>query len=88
MAYTVEILPKAKKQLAILPAEDRRRIGKKIDTLEVNPRPAGCIKLSGEDDLYRLRVGDYRLVFSIQDDILYVLVIRIGHRREVYRRGL
>ena len=51
-----------------------------------NPRPQGSKKLGGEDGLYRIRVGDYRIVYAIRDDILVVLVVRIGHRSEVYRK--
>lgn len=86
MRYTVEITPKARKQLAGLPEADRKRIGKKIDALENAPRPPGCVKLSDSDDLYRVRVGDYRIVYAVRDAFLYILVVRIGHRREVYRR--
>jgi mRNA interferase RelE/StbE len=49
------------------------------------PRPPGCEKLAGAEDLYRIRVGDYRIVYQIQDEVLRVLVVKIGHRREVYR---
>ncbi len=56
-----------------------------MDGLAVNPRPKGVKKLSGLDDLYRIRVGDYRIVYQIHDDRLIVLVVRIGHRKDVYR---
>ena len=59
--------------------------GSPIDQLAENPRPQGCKKLKGDDNLWRVRAGDYRIVFSIHDDLLLVLVIRIAHRREVYR---
>ena len=49
------------------------------------PRPPGCDKLTGPEDLYRIRVGDYRIVYQVRDEVLLVLVVKIGHRREVYR---
>mgnify|MGYP001580816136 FL=1 len=56
-----------------------------MDALAATPRPKGVKKLTGTDDLYRIRVGDYRIVYQIHDDRLIVLVVRIGHRRDVYR---
>jgi mRNA interferase RelE/StbE len=82
--YSVFIQPSAAKELEKLPVEQRRRIGKKIRSLADEPRPYGCEKLSG-DDLYRIRQGDYRVVYSIVDKVLVVLVVRVGHRRDVYR---
>ena len=82
--YSVLIQPSAAKELEKLPVEQRRRIGKKIRSLADEPRPYGCEKLSG-DDLYRIRQGDYRVVYSIEDKVLVVLVVRVGHRRDVYR---
>lgn len=61
------------------------RIAATIDALAGDPRPSGCRKLAGTDRLYRVRVGDYRVVYEIHDDRLLVLVIKLGHRREVYR---
>lgn len=52
----------------------------------MEPRPAGMVKLAGEEELYRVRVGDYRIIYTIQDDQLLVLVVTIAHRREAYRR--
>lgn len=84
--YRIELSRGAEKALAALPGEARRRIASKIDALAENPRPPGTKKLTGEDDLYRVRVGDYRVVYEIRDRVLIVLVLNIGHRREVYRR--
>ena len=85
MAYSIELMPAAKKQLDRLPGEDRRRVAQAIDRLRENPRPRGAIKLSGEDGLYRTRAGDHRVVYRIEDGRLLVLVVKIGNRREVYR---
>jgi mRNA interferase RelE/StbE len=83
--YTVAILPSALRQLAELPRHDQKRIKERIDRLAVDPRPPGVQKLKGESDLFRLRSGDYRVIYSIEDVRMIVLVIRIGHRRDVYR---
>jgi mRNA interferase RelE/StbE len=85
VAYRVEFLKTAAEQLAALPAADQRRVAAKIDALRNNPRPPGVKMLAGGDKLYRLRVGDYRVIYSIDGKKLVVLVIRIGHRKEVYR---
>jgi mRNA interferase RelE/StbE len=82
--YSVLIQPSAAKELEKLALEQRRRIVAKIRALADNARPYGCEKLSG-NDLYRIRQGDYRVVYSIDDDVLTVLVLRVGHRRDVYR---
>lgn len=62
-----------------------RRIASAIDGLASNPRPEGARALQGEATVLRLRVGDYRILYTINDDVLLVLVVRVGHRREVYR---
>jgi len=58
---------------------------REIDGLELEPRPSGVVKLSGSSDLYRVRSGDYRIIYRIEDQILQVLVIKIGNRRDVYK---
>lgn len=85
MAYNLEIKSSALKSLKKIPQPHRRRISKRIDQLAVDPRSQDAKKLSGEETLYRVRVGDYRIVYEIKDDILLVLVIRIGSRGDVYR---
>jgi mRNA interferase RelE/StbE len=62
------------------------RLRTAIDSLEREARPTGCVKLAGLPDLYRIRVGDYRVIYQVKDTELVVLVLSIGHRREVYRR--
>ena len=84
MAYTVELSNGAKQDLAALPPDLQTRIGKALRKLEANARPSGVKKLKGED-AYRLRVGDYRVLYEVHDKRLFVLVVKIGHRREVYR---
>ncbi len=61
------------------------RLGRRIDSLAENPRPQGIKKLSTEVDMYRLRVGDYRIIYQIREKSLLVLIVRIGHRSDVYR---
>ena len=84
--YRVLIKPSAAKELeAVDHKKDRQRIVASILSLANDPRPAGCEKQSGEDDRYRIRVGRYRVVYSIEDQELHVFVVRVGHRKEVYR---
>lgn len=63
----------------------KQRLGRKIDALIANPRPPGCEKLSGMENCWRIRVGDYQVIYTVYDNRLVILVIRIGHRREIYR---
>jgi len=86
VAYTVELSNRAKRDLASFSAETQTRIVKALRTLEANPRPSGIEKLKGEENAYRLRVGDYRILYEIYDKVLVVLVVKIGHRRDVYRK--
>lgn len=83
--YRIQFAPSASKQLGSLPRAIQRRIAMRVDQLAFNPRPRGSIKLEGEDDLYRIRAGQYRVIYAIEDDELIVLVLRVGHRRDVYR---
>ena len=85
MAYTVEILPRAQRQLAKFDRPIRKRLGDAIDELEKNPRPPGVKKLEGEDNIWRIRVGDYRILYEIHDRKLLILVVDVGHRSDVYR---
>jgi len=84
-SYSVFIKPSALKELEGTPRRDRQRLAQRIRTLSADPRPSGCEKLSGEEK-YRIRQGNYRVVYAIDDDQRLVIVVKIGHRREVYRR--
>ncbi|MFC1611288.1 type II toxin-antitoxin system RelE/ParE family toxin [Myxococcota bacterium] len=84
-SYRIEFRPAALRDLESLDKKIQVRLGKKIQKLATNPRPSGVKKLAGEDGFWRVRVGDYRIIYSIEDDRLVVLVIRVRHRREVYR---
>lgn len=84
-SYELQIKKSAAKELeAIGQKQERRRIVERIRLLAENPRPRGCEKLSGSDR-YRVRQGDYRLLYSVDDEASVVTVVRIGHRRDVYR---
>jgi mRNA interferase RelE/StbE len=82
--YKVLIKPSAVKELESIPKKDRQRITTKIGSLANNPRPSGCQKLSGQER-YRVRQGNYRIVYEIQDKELIVLVVKIGDRKDVYK---
>ena len=83
--YRVLFKPSADKALRKLPVSVQKRIVAAVDGLEDNPRPPDAVKLTGERDLWRIRVGDYRVIYSIDDKRLIVLVVRIAHRKDVYR---
>jgi mRNA interferase RelE/StbE len=85
MAYRLLIRRSAEKEIAALPPDLRTRIIEKIRGLAVIPRPSGCKKLSGEDRAWRIRIGDYRVVYEINDSAQYVEIRVVAHRREVYR---
>ncbi|MCC6618935.1 MAG: type II toxin-antitoxin system RelE/ParE family toxin [Chloroflexi bacterium] len=82
--YAVEFLPAAARALARLDRTVQRRIGRRIDALARDPR-SGAMKLRGADDVWRARVGDYRILYVVGDERLTILVVKIGHRRDVYR---
>jgi len=83
-SYSLEIKRSAAKELAQLPPKDRGRIIARIQALAEDPRPVGAEKLSGQER-YRVRQGDYRILYEIEDQILRIMVVKIGHRRDVYR---
>jgi mRNA interferase RelE/StbE len=83
--YEIRFKPSAAKEFAKLPPDVQRRIAPAIEGLAANARPRGAEELVG-DDAWRIRVGDYRIVYAIEDRVLVVLVLHIGNRREVYKR--
>ncbi len=85
MRYRIEIRPAAVKDLQALPRKVLRQIDAKILALEEDPRPPGSKKLEGADDLWRIRSGDYRVIYQVRDTVLIVLVVRVRHRKDVYR---
>ncbi|HEY7284998.1 MAG TPA: type II toxin-antitoxin system RelE/ParE family toxin [Vicinamibacterales bacterium] len=85
MLYDVLFAPAAERQLAKLARPAREMILASIVALASNPRPTGCVKLEGAESLWRVRVRDYRVVYQITDRQLLVTVVKIGHRKDVYR---
>ena len=83
-SYKLLIKRSAAKELEALPPKVRRRVASKIEALATTPRPHGTEKLSGQDK-YRIRQGDHRVLYSIDDGAQTVTVVKIGHRRDVYR---
>ena len=84
--YRVVIKPSASKEIdAVGQKKDRQRIVLRIQSIGENPRPLGCEKLSGHLDRYRVREGNYRIVYSIDDEKLLVDIVKVGHRKDVYR---
>jgi mRNA interferase RelE/StbE len=86
MPYTVEFSRNARRELQRLPEDIQARIWDAVVQLEHNPRTRLVEKLKGAANLYRYRVGTYRIVYEVHDDTLIVMLIRIRHRREVYRK--
>ena len=84
--YEVQLAASAARTFRKLEESDKRKIGRALDSLSLDPRPHGCAKLAGEENLYRIRSGDYRIIYQIRDRILLVLVVAIGHRRDIYRK--
>jgi mRNA interferase RelE/StbE len=83
--YEIELSRTAEKQLRKLAREDQERVVRAIRPLARDPRPRGCRKLSGYDDVFRVRAGPYRVIYSVSGRRLVVIILKLGHRRDVYR---
>ena len=83
-AYKLHFKASVERDLTTIPKKDLKKILKRIEGLTENPRPWSCEKLTGQER-YRLRQGQYRILYSIQDDELIVWVVKVGHRKEIYR---
>ena len=83
-SYRLFIKPSAAKEIESLPKPDRKKVVARIQSLTKGPRPHGCEKLS-EHEHYRIRQGNYRILYSIEDERLIIVVVKVGHRKEVYR---
>ncbi len=83
--YRVEIARRAIKSIAKLPRKEQLRVRAAIDLLADDPGPPGCVAMAGEDSVYRVRIGDYRILYEVIDERLVIQVVRVGHRRDVYR---
>ncbi|MGD8151079.1 type II toxin-antitoxin system RelE family toxin [Ornithinimicrobium sp. Y1694] len=86
MTYRVEVAPAAVRQLRKLNPDARRRVQAAVELLADQPRPNAAKKLVGGDGEWRVRTGDYRIIYEIRDDVLLVLVVAVGHRRDIYQR--
>lgn len=83
--YKITLKRSAVREIERLPKDDLKRVLAKIDSLALEPRGEECIKLSGEEK-YRVRVGHYRILYTIEDDVLVVCVVKVGHRKDVYKQ--
>jgi mRNA interferase RelE/StbE len=83
--YTVEIEKSAEKQIDKLPAQVLMRVFDRLTALQDNPRPRGVEKLTGFKNYYRIRIGKYRIIYSIKDEVMLVLVVRASARKDIYR---
>lgn len=86
MGYTVDFTTGAAKEIRKLDQGMRKKILGSIVKLETDPRPKGCKKLAGEQNAWRIRIGNFRVLYEIQDNVLTVTVVRVAHRREVYKK--
>lgn len=86
MTYRIEVAPAAVRQLRKLDTSARRRIQAAVELLADQPRPSGAKKLVGGDGEWRVRTGDFRIIYEVHDEVLLVLVVAVGHRRDIYQR--
>jgi mRNA interferase RelE/StbE len=84
MGYHIEFTTSAEKEFKKLDAVVKQRISDEVVGLEINPRPHGCVALKGYKDIYRIRIGKFRVIYEVKDKVLLVLVIRIAKREDVY----
>jgi mRNA interferase RelE/StbE len=82
--YELRITPAAQKEIDRLPSKQRTRVESAIEELAENPRPFGCLKMQGIDNTYRIRIGNYRVIYQIHDKELVVLVVAVGDRKDIY----
>ncbi|MGF1676617.1 MAG: type II toxin-antitoxin system RelE/ParE family toxin [Richelia sp. RM2_1_2] len=85
MSYDIQFSKSASKQIKKLSSEVQERIQTKIDNLAIEPRPDGVKKLKGRENAYRIRVGDYRIIYDIFDEVLLITVVEVGHRSNIYQ---
>jgi mRNA interferase RelE/StbE len=85
MKYTIKFRPAVEKNLRTLPQKDLIRIKRKIDALAENLPDRAITKMKGNNNFHKVRVGDYRIIYQIHDDTLVILVVKIGHRKDIYK---
>ena len=86
MSYRIEVKRSAAKALKKIPKADRKRIVEKIESLAESPPNPEITKMKGNNPFHKVRVGDYRIVYEIQEDVLLILIAKIGHRKDIYRK--
>lgn len=84
--YKIEISKTAERQFTKLGEKDQLRIARVINQLAVDPHPQGCRKLTGYKDVFRIRVGNYRIIYSVEKKRLIIIILKIGHRKDIYRQ--
>lgn len=85
MSYRIEVKRSAAKALRKIPKADRKRIAQKIDSLAEDPPNPEITKMKGNNPFHKVRVGDYRIIYEIQEHALLILIVKIGHRKDIYR---
>ena len=85
MKYRIKVQRSAAKALKKIPKPDRKRISKKIDSLAEKLPNTDTTKMKGNNPFHKVRVGDYRIIYEIQDDVLVILIVKVGHRKDIYR---
>ena len=85
MRYRVEVKRSAAKALKKIPKPDRKRIIEKIDSLAVNPPNPDTTKMKGNNPFHKVRTGDYRIIYEVQEEVLVILIVKVGHRKDIYR---
>jgi mRNA interferase RelE/StbE len=86
LKYRIEVTKSAAKTLKKIPKADQKRIAKKIDSLATRLPSPNITKMKGNNPFHRIRVRDYRIIYEIQDDILLILILKIGHRKDIYKK--
>ncbi|WP_417335147.1 type II toxin-antitoxin system RelE family toxin [Halobacteriovorax marinus] len=84
--YRIEITASAEKSLKKVPKKDIQKIVDAIQILAISPFPEGCRKLKGEEDVYRVRQGNYRIIYEVIEKKLVILVLKVGHRKDIYKK--
>jgi len=84
-SYRIEVSATAERQIRRLPRADQLRVVRAIQALSTDPRPPGCRKLSGYEDVFRVRIGRYRVLYSIEGRRLVIIILKVGDRKDVYR---
>ena len=85
MKYRIEVKRSAAKALKKIPKPDRKRIGEKIDSLADDLPSPEITKMKGDNPFHKIRVGDYRIIYEVQNEVLVILIVKVGHRKDIYR---